>query len=981
MESQEKYQAIFENTGTATIIIEEDTTISLVNTEFERLSGYSKKEVEGKKKWKTFVAKGDLERLREYHRLRIIDPDVAPRNYEFRFIDRQGSTKNIFMTIGMIPGTKKNVASLLDVTEMKKAQEALRIALEESRKRQAEIAALMEGTRIVLESRDFSDAAQSIFNSCKHLIGATAGYIALMSQDGTRNEVVFLDSGGLPCTLDPDLPMPIRGLREVAYRTGKTACHNDFSDSEFVKFIPEGHARLENVLFAPLVIKGKAVGLLGLANKPGGFTEEDSQLASGFGELAAIALVNKRAEEHLRREHDDLERRVQERTAELVKLNEELRAEISERKDAEEALRQSETRLAEAQRIAHLGNWDWDIKTNELHWSDEIYRIFGLLPQQFGATYEAFLNCVHPDDREYIKTAVNDALTKRKPYTIDHRIVLPNGTVRIVHEQAEVTFDETGNPIRMLGTVQDITELKNAEEERLRMGAAIEEAVEERLRLAVVMEQTAEGIMITDTDGTIQYINPAFERMTGYMREEIIGEKSVAFRRGEHDESFYKGIQDTLSRGEVWKGHLTRKKKDGMISELEATISPVRDQWRTIINYVAIERDVTHQVKLEQHLRHTQKMQALGTLAGGIAHDLNNILMPIIINTELALDDVTKESPSKSYWEQVLDAAYRGKDLVQQIITFSRRSEQDRKPMKIAPLVKEALKLLRASLPVTIEMHHNIKTNSGVIMADSTQMHQVLMNLCSNAAYAMREKGGVLDVSLVDVELDSEMAERYADLKVGPYIKLTVSDTGHGMDRTVMERIFEPFFTTKEAGEGTGMGLALVHGIVKDHDGAITVYSEPGEGSTFTVFLPRIKEDLPSQPVSSTLILTGKERILFVDDEEAVIQGVQNMLARLGYTVIAKTDSIEALESFRAQPDEFDLVITDQTMPQMTGVTLAEELKRIRPDIPIIMCTGFSEVISAEQAKAVGIQEFIMKPLGSREIAETIRRVLLEAKG
>ncbi len=387
-------------------------------------------------------------------------------------------------------------------------------------------------------------------------------------------------------------------------------------------------------------------------------------------------------------------------------------------------------------------------------------------------------------------------------------------------------------------------------------------------------------------------------------------------------------------------------------------------------------RAVDHQTRLEQQIRQMQKMEALGTLAGGIAHDLNNILMPIVVNAELALLDIEKRNLESQYVEQVLTAANRGKNLVNQIITFSQQKEIERKCEKIAPIIKEALKFLRSMLPETIEIHRSIKTDSDLALVNATQIHQVLINLCNNAADAMRDKKGVLEVKLAEVEVDVESASLFPDLKPGPYFKITVSDSGRGMDKKIIERIFDPFFTTKEPGKGTGMGLAVVHGIIKSHGGAIGVKSKLGKGSTFDVFLPRHKGEIRQETAASTPIPRGTERILLVDDDKSLIQSVQHMLKRLGYKVIGKTSSALALKIFHAQPDIFDLVITDMTMPHMTGVELANELLSIRPDIPIILCTGFSDMINKKGAEAQGIRELIMKPINTRNMAETIRRVL-----
>jgi len=390
----------------------------------------------------------------------------------------------------------------------------------------------------------------------------------------------------------------------------------------------------------------------------------------------------------------------------------------------------------------------------------------------------------------------------------------------------------------------------------------------------------------------------------------------------------------------------------------------------------SLKRREAEKEQLERQLRHAQKMEAIGTLAGGIAHDFNNILGAIVGYTELAMLDVPAGTTLQRDLEGVMKATNRAKDLVQQILTFSRDTKQERKPVQLSLIVKEALKMLRSSLPTTIEFHQNIKTGSATVLCDPTQIYQVVMNLCANAAYAMRDKGGELTVSLIDVDIDSEAVMQNPELTPGQYQRLTVSDTGSGMDRATMERIFDPFFTTKAPGEGSGMGLAVVHGIVKSLNGAITVDSEPGKGTTFQVFFPTIQSEAASEPEHFAPPPVGNERVLFVDDEAALAAVGQEMLESLGYDVVARTSSIEALKTFQMQPDRFDLVITDMTMSNMTGADLAREIMRIRPDVPVILCTGFSEAISEEKAKAMGIRAFVMKPVVRREIAEVIRRVL-----
>ena len=389
---------------------------------------------------------------------------------------------------------------------------------------------------------------------------------------------------------------------------------------------------------------------------------------------------------------------------------------------------------------------------------------------------------------------------------------------------------------------------------------------------------------------------------------------------------------------------------------------------------------ISERKRLEAQLRQAQKMEAIGTLAGGIAHDFNNILTAILGYTDLALDDIRQESTAWNYLHEVRKAGLRAKTLVQQILTFSRRTEQPRTPVPLPLLIKEVLALLRASIPSTIEIRQEITQDVGTVLGDPTQLQQVLLNLCTNAAHAMHVTGGRLEVRLEAVVVDTPMITQHPELQPGPSVCITVTDTGHGIPPEVMERIFEPFFTTKGPGEGTGMGLALVHGIITDHGGAVLVDSVVGQGTTFTIYLPRSPEPAQNEASQDASVSPGSqpgtECVLFVDDETILVSLGQAILQRLGYDVVACTSSVEALEVFRAAPRRFDLVITDQTMPHMTGEVLAQELRRLRSDIPIILCTGFSHVMHAERAQELGIDAFLMKPLAMQDLAQTIQQVM-----
>jgi len=498
-----------------------------------------------------------------------------------------------------------------------------------------------------------------------------------------------------------------------------------------------------------------------------------------------------------------------------------------------------------------------------------------------------------------------------------------------------------------------------------------------------LLDNAPNPVFVINPDTSMQFVNPAFERLTGFSSQEIIGQKvPYSWWTQEQRERSHRDLMDSLY-AEIKDFEQYYQKKNGERFWVLTNSTPVfrngelkfcLSNWMDITEKKKAEEE---KQKLQAQLLQMKKMEAIGNLAGGIAHDFNNILTIILGNNELALDDLPKDSPIRENILESYEAGKRAKNLVRQILAFSRNEEQEPKPTKVCFIVSEALKLLRSSLPTTIKICEHIASDS-MAPVDPTQIHQVIMNLCTNAYHAMRESGGVLEIEVKDVELDDLYVSHSLVEQPGPYLRISVSDTGCGMERDVMDRILEPYFTTKEIGQGTGMGLSVVHGIVKSHKGAITVYSEPGMGSTFHVYLPRIEsaDATTESKEEEALFPRGTERILFIDDEESIVDLGKQMLNRLGYKVTTRTDSLEALQVFREQPDHFDLVITDMTMPNMTGNRLARELMGICPDIPIILCTGFSELITEERAKEIGIREFVMKPLIMSEMARVVRRAL-----
>jgi PAS domain S-box-containing protein len=503
----------------------------------------------------------------------------------------------------------------------------------------------------------------------------------------------------------------------------------------------------------------------------------------------------------------------------------------------------------------------------------------------------------------------------------------------------------------------------------------------EKEKLNVTLHSIGDGVITTDNIGNVVLVNTVAETLTGWTQEEARGKLlDVVFHIiNEHTRQRCENpVEKVLETNGIvgLANHTVLVSRDGTERIIADSGAPIIDQDQSTIGVVLVFRDITEQSKMEIELQHAHKMEAIGTLAGGIAHDFNNILAAVLGYADMAMDDIPKHSPARYQIEQVLKAGNRAKDLVKHILSFSRKESQVRVPLEVGKILQEALKFLRATIPTTIEIKESHDIENGIILADATQLHQVIVNLCTNAAHAMEEQGGILGITLSSQNLSENEIKKEPSLKPGPYVRLCVSDTGTGIDQKHLDKIFDPYFTTKEVGKGSGMGLAVVVGIVRSHDGIITVDSTRGEGATFNVYFPRIEEQSKEEAEVTAPLPVGNEKILVVDDEESIVYMTKRRLELLGYQVTAKTSSIEALELFRSQPDQFDLVITDQTMPGLTGEQLAKELLSIKPGFPIILCTGYSSKIDAEKADFIGIRDFIMKPVERSELANTVRRIL-----
>ena len=651
---------------------------------------------------------------------------------------------------------------------------------------------------------------------------------------------------------------------------------------------------------------------------------------------------------------------------ELENRIQELEQELSERERIEEALRESQARFQLLYERAPLGYQSLDEDGNFIEVNPAWLNILGYSREEvIGKSFSEFL---HPDWRDHFKEYFPRFKALGEVLGVEFEIVKKDGSSLLVSFNGNIGRDKYGCFQQTHCVFQDITERKKAEE-------ALRES-ESRFRSLFDLSPQAIALAEVDT-GKLVDINDRFCELTQYSMDELIGRTPIelGFFREEDRSGFLNLLKES---GEIHGLEMNINIKDG--STLHALVFSKIIKISEIDFILTILFDMTERKQIEQKFLQAQKMEAIGTLTGGIAHEFNNILGIIIGNTEIALEDIPNRNPEYRNLEEIKTASLRAKDIIRQLLRFARDKDKTSSPVQPGSVVRESCKLLRASIPSSIEIRHHIPSKVDTILVDPTQLDQIIINLGTNAAHAM-EDGGILEVSLENIELNKNDIAIDSKLQPGSYAKLTIGDTGCGIEPKHVARIFDPFFTTKEVGRGTGMGLAVVNGIVKSHGGAIKVKSIPDKGTTFEIFLPATGEESVAAEIKIDENLpSGTERILLVDDEESLVKIVQQRLERLGYKVETRTNPVEALELFRSNPDQFDLVITDMAMPLMTGDKFVQEILKICPDMPTILCTGYSEKMNEERLSELGVRGFMMKPIDKRELAVAVRKALDSAR-
>lgn len=632
---------------------------------------------------------------------------------------------------------------------------------------------------------------------------------------------------------------------------------------------------------------------------------------------------------------------------------------ITARKQAEETLDESRQRLQLALDAARMGVWEYDFAAQKLYWSPEIIKFFGVPDHE--PSRELLISLCHPDDRGITQAAMDRAIAEHRDYHAEYRVI-NQGRTYWVEDHGTILRDAHDRPVKVIGTAQDLTERKEAEAERKRLSTAI--------------EQAAEMVVITDVEGVINYANPAFETMTGYSRQEALGRNPRLLKSGKHEPPFYKELWDTLTQGQTWRGQFINRRKDGTLFTSDAVISPIRSASGAITSYVAAQRDVTREQLLERQVRQAQKMEAVGQLASGVAHDFNNLLQAILGFADLLLADLPPHDRKRDDVQEIVRSGQRAATLTKQLLAFSRQDANKPVVVDLNAMVEEAQKMLRRLLGENIRITLELANTLPAIMADRGQIDQIIINLCINARDAMPE-GGRLTISTSAVLFDDVTTTNIPEAHPGRYACLAVSDSGTGMSPDTQARLFEPFFSTKGPGKGTGLGLAVIYGIVKQHAGWINVYSKEGQGSTFKIYLPVIAGAAGALEREHEAVECGAgERILLIEDEPVLRTMATRILAEHGYRVQAAGSSTEGIDLFTQAGGDFDLLLSDVVLPDQNGIVTADYLQQRKPELAVVLCSGYTDERSRWRAIEERKYIFLQKPYPLDDLLRTIRTAL-----
>ncbi|MCX5817232.1 MAG: PAS domain S-box protein [Proteobacteria bacterium] len=1003
-ESEQQYKTVFKNTGAATVIIEADTIISLCNAEFERLSGYTRNEIEGKKSWTEFVVREDLERMVTQHRMRRENHDQALQRYEFRFVPRTGEIRNIYLVIDTIYGTEKSVASLIDITDRKQAEEELRESEDKYRtliettdtgfviidKDGLVLDANLEYVRLT-GHHDLSEiVGRSVIEwTADYEKGKNAAAIKTAFEKGyIRNlEVDYVDSKGNITPIEINATsMEIEGKIQTI-----TICR-DITDRKRVdEALRESESKFralaENSPAVIFVIQGEKY----IYTNPAftaitGYTPEDLSsmnfwdlISPDMRELVMTRGIARQKMEDIPPRYDlkfitkSGEERYGNFSAAFIEFQHRPAIlgsvlDITERKRMEEALKDSEEKYRNIFENAVEGIYQSTPGGRFISVNPAMARMCGYTsPEDMitKITDIAQQHYVNPQEREIFKEIMTRHGTSDN---FEHQIYCKDGILIWVSTNSRVVRDTEGAILYYEGTYENITERRLADKQ-LRS---------ERETFFSILHNAPYGIFVNDPNGGLLLVNSEASNITGYAKEDIPTGK-VLFNKMYPDPEYRKNIirtwikdVSTKSIDRTFSVHC----KDGAVKDLEFRTFRLPDG-----KAVTMFSDITDRKRAEEEKRNlqsqliqSQKMEAVGTLAGGIAHDFNNILTALMGYATLMQMKMDKENPLRPYVDQILSASQKAADLTQSLLAFSRQQPVTLVPLDINNTIKVTKKLLKRVLTEDIELRTSLTHDDTIVMADKSQMDQILFNLVANARDAM-PKGGKLTIETSIATVDNTFIVMHGFGEPGRYVLINVSDTGMGMDEATKEKIFDPFFTTKEVGKGTGLGLATVYGIVKQHNGYITVDSTPNQGSTFRIYLPAVKMMVDETQDMTTPVTKGKEIILIAEDNEEVRRFMREALQQYGYTIIEASDGEDAVDKFKQHRD-IDLIVVDSVMPKKNGREVYEEIRGINPHIKVLFMSGYTKDVVLNKGIEDKEFDFIAKPLSLNRLLQKVREVL-----